>query len=171
MAYQIPNDTMSLYAELVSTNVSRESCMAKSQLDKTLTALAGEYLVAGHLCLKGYMASLTLKNYPKVDIFCLNPKTGKQISIQVKTIRHTGNAYYLPEKVSDLDCPFVFVHITKANNVEFFIVPCEDVEKLSTEERNSYLAARPTVRREQPRMLSLNKLEPYRDQWERLDLG
>jgi len=26
--------------------------MAKSHLDKTLTALAGEFLVAGHLCLK-----------------------------------------------------------------------------------------------------------------------
>lgn len=58
--------------------------MAKSHLDKTLTALAGEYLVAGQLCLRGYVASLTLKNYPGVDIFCLNPSNGRQVAVQVK---------------------------------------------------------------------------------------
>jgi hypothetical protein len=47
--------------------------MAKTHIDNTLTALAGEFLVAGHLCLRGFVASLTLKNYPAVDIFCLNP--------------------------------------------------------------------------------------------------
>ena len=76
--------------------------MAKPQIDKTLTALAGEFLVAGNLCLRGYMASLTLKNYPKVDIFCLNPKNGKQVAIQVKTKRG-GKDYYIPEDVDELD--------------------------------------------------------------------
>jgi hypothetical protein len=43
--------------------------------------------VAGQLCLRGYLASLTLKNYPKVDIFVQNPKNGKQTTLQVKTIK------------------------------------------------------------------------------------
>ena len=59
--------------------------MAKPQMDKTLTALAGKFLVAGQLCLRGIVASLTLKNYPKVDVFCLNPKNNRQVAVQVKT--------------------------------------------------------------------------------------
>jgi hypothetical protein len=84
--------------------------MAKTHLEKTLTALAGEFLVAGHLYLKGFVASLTLKNYPGVDISGLNPDNGKQVAIQVKTIRG-GRSYCVPEGVDKLDNPFVFVHI------------------------------------------------------------
>ena len=50
--------------------------MAKSALNKTLTAWAGEFLVARQLCLHSHVASLTLKNYLGVHISCLNPDTG-----------------------------------------------------------------------------------------------
>lgn len=84
--------------------------MVKSALNKTLTALAGEFFVAGQLCLQGYVASLTLKNYPSVDIFCLNPETGKQVAIQVKTKRG-GREYFVPENINESDPPFVFVYL------------------------------------------------------------
>lgn len=80
-------------------------------LNKNLLALAGEYHVASQLCLKGYVASLTLKNYPGVDIFCLNPANGRQAAVQVKTTR--SNAYYVPEKYPEGNCPFVFVHVVR----------------------------------------------------------
>ena len=50
-----------------------------------MTGLAGEYLVAGMMNLKGWVASLSLKNYPGVDIFGLNPENGKTVNIQVKS--------------------------------------------------------------------------------------
>lgn len=143
--------------------------MAKTALDKTITSLAGEFLVAGHLCLKGYVASLTLKNYPKVDIFCLNPANEKQAAIQVKTIRG-GQHYYVPESVDDSKSPFVFVLVKSDGAVEFFVVPSKDVAELSAAERDEYLAKHPNVSREQARMLSVKALERFRDRWDLLAL-
>ena len=127
--------------------------MAKTHLDKTLTALAGEFLVAGHLCLKGYVASLTLKNYPAVDVFCLNPTNGKQVAIQVKTIR-SGKNYYIPESIDNLDTPFVFVRIGLSETVEFYVAPAKKIARLSEKERQDYLQKHPSVSRNQPRMIS-----------------
>ena len=57
-----------------------------SPLDKHKTSMAGEFLVAGMLNAMGHVASLTLKNYPSVDIFVLRDD-GVQRQIQVKTTR------------------------------------------------------------------------------------
>ena len=45
----------------------------KPQIEKLRTGMAGEYLVAGNMCLRGWTASLTLKNYPGVDIIGQHP--------------------------------------------------------------------------------------------------
>ena len=143
--------------------------MTKSHLDKTLTALAGEFLVAGHLCLKGYVASLTLKNYPRVDIFCLNPRNGKQIAIQVKSKRG-GNAYYIPESIDIDENPFIFVYIKKDESVVFYVIPAKSVAHLSEKERKDYLKTHPTVKPDQPRMLSVIHMKGYEDRWDLLGL-
>ena len=41
--------------------------VAGKAMDKILTGLAGEYHVAAELCRRRFFASLTLKNYPKVE--------------------------------------------------------------------------------------------------------
>ena len=143
--------------------------MAKTHIEKTLTALAGEFLVAGHLCLKGYVASLTLKNYPAVDIFCLNPNNGKQVAIQVKTIR-SGKQYYIPENIDNSSTPFVFVRIKPNEEVEFFIVPAKEVAQISDKERRDYLRTHPNAKNKQPRMIDLDTLEIFRNGWELLGL-
>lgn len=143
--------------------------MAKAQIDKVLTGLAGEFLVAGYLSLKGYVASLTLKNYPGVDIFCLNPKNGKQVAVQVKTLRG-GKSYYIPENVDESKNPFVFVHIHAGDTVEFFVVPAKRVAEISATERSEYLRSRPHVRKDQPRMLSVDHLANFKDRWDLLGL-
>lgn len=143
--------------------------MATLQIDKTLTALAGEFLVAGQLCLKGYVASLTFKNYPKVDIFYLNPQNNKHSAIQVKTIRH-GDAYYISEDVDDSEHPFVFVQIKEDDSVEFFVALAKDVVKLSAKERNDYMKKHPNVKRGQPRMIGVKNLGGFKDRWDVLTL-
>jgi hypothetical protein len=131
--------------------------------------MAGEYLVAGQLSLKGFVASLTLKNYPKVDIFCLNPKNGRQVAIQVKTIRG-GRLYYVPESVDNDDNPFVFVYIHDDEKVDYFILPSADVARLSKFERDEYIRIHPLGKPEQPRMISIHSLQEYRDRWDLLNL-
>jgi hypothetical protein len=163
--------------------------VAGRQLSKTLTALAGEFLVAGQLCLRGYVASLTLKNYPGVDIFALNPRTNKQVAIQVKATKvprlrpstprppstYPRGTYFVPESVGEHpDQPFVFVAIGPGNEVEFFVVPGVSVAEISETERQAYLeyvrGEGRVVRDLQPRMISLESLAPFRDRWDLLGL-
>ncbi len=40
----------------------------KDKLEPTLVGVAGEYLVAGELSLRGYIASITLRNSRGIDI-------------------------------------------------------------------------------------------------------
>jgi hypothetical protein len=161
--------------------------MAGRQLSKTLTSLAGEFFVAGQLCARGYVASLTLKNYPGVDVFALNPDNDQQVAVQVKTIRVKGKRvvgvtrssyavgdYFIPEHVDDHhERPFVFVVIRDPSNVEFYIVPGTEVALISARERQEYLDWAEQNGRTvgpQPRMLSLEALQSYRDKWENLGL-
>ncbi len=43
----------------------------KSQISKMMTGLAGEYMVAAKMNLRGWIANLTLKSFPGIDIFGL----------------------------------------------------------------------------------------------------
>ena len=143
--------------------------MAKPQLEKTLTSLAGEFSVAGKLCLQGFMACLTLKNYPGVDILCMNPKSGKSTTVQVKTIRDT-NDYFLPERFPNKGQVFVFVRISSNDELEYFVVPAKEVEPISSEGREKYLRDHPHVSRTQPRMISVKEIESFIDRWDLLGL-
>jgi len=138
--------------------------MATKQIEKTLIALAGEFAVASRLCLKGYVASLTLKNYPKVDIFCLNPNTQQQVAVQVKAKRG-GHHYYVPEDVELHQVPFVFVLFDRDDKTAFFVLKARDVAEISKRERDEYIKTHPHVRADQPRMISVKSLQPYLEHW------
>lgn len=136
--------------------------MAKKQIEKILAGLAGEYLVAGQLCLEGYVPSLTFKNYPNVDIFYVDPATGKNGALQVKTIRG-GKKYFVPEKVDSSQTPFVFVRINSDHFAEFWIVSAKKVKTLSAKRREKYLDEHPHAKKKQPRMLSIKDLADFKD--------
>jgi len=142
--------------------------MPNGQMDKQLTQMAGEYLVAAHLCLSGYVAFLTWKNYPKVDVFCLNPNNNRQVPIQVKTTRG-HNQYHIPEIVDAADPTYVFVRINP-DNIQYYVVPAVTVAELSELERQEYLQAHPNAQAEQPRMLSVNRIENFQNRWDLLNL-
>jgi hypothetical protein len=143
--------------------------MAVPQQEKVLTALAGEFLVAGKLCLMGYNASLTLKNFPEVDIFAFNPKNKKTISIQVKATNSDG--YFIPEKIEEMNIPFVFVYVDKSSSVEYFILSSKDVSKISKKVREDYITSRPNVSKKQPLLLNIRDIRIYKDKWENLGLN
>jgi hypothetical protein len=68
----------------------------KSKLESTLVGVAGEYLVAGELSLRGYIASITLRNSRGIDIIASNPEATKSVSIQVKTNSKGESKWILP---------------------------------------------------------------------------
>jgi len=156
--------------------------MPRSQIEKTLVALAGEHLVAGQLFLRGYVASHTPKNFPGVDMFVSRPGSGKYVPVQVKTaLKPTRSsnvgAYFLP-KADDLgkhpERAFVFVAVWSSGNdfeVSYYILTAERVLDISRHGLQQYVAAHPNVRPDQPLMLSIGDLEPFKGQWENLSLG
>jgi len=81
----------------------------------------------------------------------------------------------VPESVGEHpDRPFVFVAIMPDDQVEYFIVPGRSVAEISEQEREQYLewtrSTGRTVNEDQPRMISLDALAPFRDRWELLGL-
>ena len=147
--------------------------MSKKNLNKHLIGLTGEYFVAGMMSLKGWVASLTLKNYPSVDIFGLNPETEKTVNIQVKTIRG-GRSYPINLTHATIDkaeekiiCPFVFVHIDKNDKVRYFIISRKeliDVIKNSDEDYLSKPRKKP-VKQTNPIAIPIAYLYLFEDKW------
>ena len=70
----------------------------KNRLESTLVGVAGEYLVAGELSLRGYIASITLRNSRGIDIIASNPDATKSVSIQVKTNSKGESKWILNQK-------------------------------------------------------------------------
>jgi len=70
----------------------------RNKLESTLVGVAGEYLVAGELSLRGYIASITLRNSRGIDIIASNPDGTKSVSIQVKTNSKGEGKWILNQK-------------------------------------------------------------------------
>ena len=142
--------------------------MAKSFIEKNLLSLAGEFAVASQLCLRGYVASLTLKNYPGVDIFVFNPKNEKQITIQVKA---STDGWFNAPKIVNKKSIFVYAHIKQDKTLEFYIIPAEEVIKIREEELKEYLDSHPNVKKDQPIWLGGQEhFSKFKDKWEILCL-
>ena len=145
--------------------------------------LAGEYIVASIMSLKGWDASLTLKNYPCADIFGYNPKLDKHIRIQVKTT--VGQSSYmtgllLSSKANEDDVrpmikgPYVFVYYN-AEEAEkgtfsmprFFILSKENMIKVVIKENNNFFnkPREGKVKDVQPLAIKVKSLEEFEDLW------
>ena len=146
--------------------------MAQKQQAKILTSLAGEYYVAAELCRRGYLASLTLKNYPKVDIFALNPVTHEPVAVQVKTIRRYKDRwlFFVPSDAAEYRGVFVFVIVGNDHMpYEAFVLTGLEVSARAEKARKEYVAKehkRPLVEKDQPLMLGLPELDDRRDRWD-----
>jgi hypothetical protein len=55
-----------------------------------ITGVAGEYFVAAELSRRGWIATITLKNAPNIDVMATRPDGSRTVNIQVKT-RAAGN--------------------------------------------------------------------------------
>lgn len=69
-----------------------------NKLESILVGVAGEYLVAGELSLRDYIASITLRNSRGIDIIASNAEGTKSASIQVKTNSKGESKWILNQK-------------------------------------------------------------------------
>ena len=94
-----------------------------AKLSKTLSGIAGEYLVAGKLILEGFHSAITLRNNEGIDILASNPETGKNIMVQVKTSQNKRK-WPLNKKVEipHNNLFYIFVNIISKDEQEYFII-------------------------------------------------
>ena len=88
------------------------------KLESQLVGVAGEYLVAGELSLRGYIASITLRNSRGIDIVASNSEGNKSVSVQVKTNSDGGKSWILNKKSEEFFSKnhyYIFVALGKLN--------------------------------------------------------
>jgi hypothetical protein len=92
-----------------------------------LTGTAGEYFVAAELSLRGWLATVTIKNAPGTDVLAQKRTTGVVVAIQTKTASF-GNPFQLskncetPTTVQNEWYVLVKLHEPKTRP-SFYIVP------------------------------------------------
>jgi hypothetical protein len=118
------------------------------KLPKPLVGIAGEYLVAGELSRRGYLAAVTLRNTKGVDILASSGDASRSVGIQVKTAQGRHRIWPLSEKADHYHSDnvfYVFANLNDGGAPTYSIVPSETVARFSRE-WDSYF--RDTTRRD-----------------------
>ena len=113
------------------------------KLESTLVGVAGEYLVAGELTLRGYIASITLRNSRGIDIVASNADGSNSASIQVKTNSNGRNTWILNKKAEEYYSDnhyYVFVALHDlGQRPSFYIVPSKVVAEYTSTSHTEWL--------------------------------
>ena len=114
------------------------------------SGVAGEYLVAGELSRRGYIASIILRNTRGVDILAANEAGTRSVEIQVKTNQDDSRKWVLSEKAKSLSDPgffYVFVALRGLLQPRYHIVPSAVVVRFTRRFHREWLAGRRRARR------------------------
>jgi hypothetical protein len=103
--------------------------------------VAGEYLAAGELSLRGIVSSVTLRNSRGIDIICSNPDATKSLTVQVKTSSSDKEKWIVTKKSEDFYSDnhfYIFVRIISlTERPGYHIVPSKIVaETIRTGHKN-----------------------------------
>jgi hypothetical protein len=147
------------------------------KLNAVLAGVSGEYLVAAELSMRGYIASITLRNTKGVDILCSNSDASKIVSIQVKTNSSSARNWMLNKKAEDYFADNLFYVFVNLNNnqkhPDFFVVPSKVVAKYVTDGHANWLKI-PGKKGQKHNDNQIRKFndskEKYLDRWDLLNL-
>lgn len=116
----------------------------KDKLSKGLSGIAGEYFVAAELSLRGFMASITLRNNDSIDIHASKGDGKKLLAIQVKTNQNGKRSWPLGSKAETLfseNLYYVFVSLKGKNErPEYHIVPSSFLASRIKQDYSNWLA-------------------------------
>lgn len=113
---------------------------------KGIIGVSGEYYVAAELSQMWLVATLTLKNTPKVDILATNLETGKFANIQVKTMSIDNNAgwrlWEKDEEISTIkDHFYVMVNLLWPGKLpEYIIIPQQDLADFLRKDHEEWIS-------------------------------
>ena len=152
--------------------------MDLGNLETTLVGVAGEYFVAAELSLRGYLASVTLRNSRGIDIIASNSDANKSVSIQVKTNKGGGPSWMFSKKSETFFAKnhfYVLVTLKKdGSRPDFYIVPSKIVAEDITSSHQMWLRG---TKKDGSRWKDsdLRKFSDpkgtFKEKWENLGLG
>ena len=113
----------------------------KLNIGNTQVGVAGEYLAAGELTLRGYVSSITLRNSRGIDIIVSNAEGTCSITVQVKTNGKGGRSWLLSKKSEPYSSErhvYIFVSIQGLGvRPDYYVVPSQDVaNQIQTKHQN-----------------------------------
>ena len=147
-----------------------------TKVPSILAGVAGEYLVAGELSRRGWIASITLRNTRGVDILATRLDLDRSVGIQVKTSQRSAADWLLNSKAESLlddGLFYVFVRLNGLGSPKFHIVPSEVVAEHTQRTHQEWLErpgreGRP--HRDNPNRKFEDKDEKFLDRWDLLGL-
>jgi len=108
-----------------------------------LAGVAGEYFVAAELSRRGYIASITMRNSPGIDILATNLNAKRAVTIQCKTSRSSTKGWILSDKAEGFAPKnhfYVFVRLGVATDrPAYHIVPGKVVAKYVATRHRAWL--------------------------------
>lgn len=108
--------------------------MAKSQKNKQLLSMAGEFGAASELMKRGAIASVTFGNAKAVDIYMMDVKTNSYKRIEVKTTsstRFVTNFFQkYPSPTSSHPDFWILAHVDKKFITQYFILTHDEMAKI-----------------------------------------
>ena len=148
----------------------------QGRLSSGQSGVAGEYLCAGELSRRGYIATLTLKNSKGVDVLVSNADASKTVVIQVKTSYGNSTKWVLGHKSEDFykdNLFYVFVNLNFGNSPDYFIVPSKVVADTIKKYYKDWLntpGRKGQKHNENPMRTFIDKEKQYLGKWELLGL-
>ena len=146
------------------------------RLNSVSSGISGEYLSAGELSRRGYIASLTLRNSKGVDILVANADASKSLAIQVKTNQGSQKWWLLNKKAEGFyarNLFYIFVNLNDGNSAEFFIVPSKAVSDFVKKSHARWLKTpgkRGQPHKDNPMRVFIDREMKYLNRWDLLSL-
>jgi hypothetical protein len=142
-----------------------------------ISGIAGEYFVAAELSRRGFIASITMRNSPGIDILATTLKAKKTVTIQCKTSRSSTKGWILSDKAEGFTPKnhfYVFVRLGDINShPSYHIVPSRVVAKhVATRHRAWLKGKKPNggQRKDSAMRKFRDEKNKYRGKWDLLGL-
>jgi hypothetical protein len=142
-----------------------------------LTSVAGEYFVSAELSRRGFIASITMRNSPGIDILATNLKAKRTVTIQCKTSRSSTKGWILSDKAEGFTPKnhfYVFVRLGAATDrPAYHIVPAKIVAKYVTSRHQAWLKGKKPnggQRKDSAMRKFRDEENKYLDKWDLLGL-
>ncbi len=142
-----------------------------------LAGVAGEYFVAAELSRRGFIASITMRNSPGIDILATDIRAKKAVTIQCKTSRSSTKGWILSDKAESFTPKnhfYVFVRLGAATDrPAYHIVPAKIVATYVSSRHQAWLKGKEPnggKRKDSAMRVFIDAEDKYLEKWDLLGL-